>query len=115
MVYINRPMENTHKFKPPNKYLNNNTHKRLSLHCDITVYLTDIEVRKFSVNTPNTIVQGIWMIHRRGGNIPSLLMVYQDCYITLYEFGVVRIVFHPSIQTGKEIMQQREILNSEVK
>ena len=48
MVYVNRPESNRPEWMPLDNSLNNDIQLALSLHFDITAYLDDGDIRKFS-------------------------------------------------------------------
>ena len=76
---------------PLDNSLNNDIQLCLSLHCAITAYLDDGDIRKFSFSTPSTIVSGIQRIYNNpaSSNVPSSERIVQDCNKALSAFGTV--------------------------
>lgn len=68
------PVGNSPEFMLLDNSLNNNVQSLLSIHCTITWHLsnTNIDARKFSMATPNIIVNRIEMIWEEDSNVPSL-------------------------------------------
>ena len=90
-TYACRPVGNQPEWMPLDNSLNNDIQLALSLHCAITAYLDDGDIRKFSFSTPSTIVSGIQRIHNNpaSSNVPSSDRIVQDCNKALRAFGTV--------------------------
>ena len=71
-VYANRPVGNSPEFMPLDNSLNQDIQVSLSLHCAVSAHLPDDDSRKFSMRTPNTIVEAIGKIWGEAeGNVPK--------------------------------------------
>ena len=72
-TYACRPVGNRPEWMSLDNSLNNDIQLALSLHCAITAYLDDGDIRKFLFSTPSTIVSGIQRIYNNpaSSNVPS--------------------------------------------